>query len=146
MLSETEPSTFAIISHLVLLLEFHERGKLDQGTFHAVETFDNDQNLLPRPVRLGLALADDLSQKRLEGLHVVVLEHPDVGAAETNTEPDRRMVELVRDDEAALGHERGDDRRVRREERRLARLGACPANPEREDWRLVRSLRGRALW
>jgi len=61
---------------------------------------------------LGLALADTFTQQGLQVLHIVVLEHPDVGATEPGTETNGGMVELVGDDEAALANESGNDGRV----------------------------------
>ena len=49
-------------------------------------------------MRLRLALADDLAQQRLESLHVIVLEHAHICARETDTETDRGVIQLVRDD------------------------------------------------
>jgi hypothetical protein len=65
-----------------------------------------------------LSLGDDLPEERLKVDHVVVFELPDGRAREPNAEPDRRVVELVRDDEAALADERGHCRRVGRKAHR----------------------------
>jgi hypothetical protein len=60
-------------------------------------------------MRLGLTLTDNLPEKGLERFHVVVLEHPYVSAAQSCTITDRRMIQLVGDEEAALGDEGGYD-------------------------------------
>lgn len=41
-----------------------------------------------------------------------MLEHPDTGTAETDSEPYGRVIEFIADNEAALVHERRDKRRV----------------------------------
>lgn len=69
-------------------------------------------------MRLRLALADDLSQQCLERLHVIVLEHPDICTTQTNAESNRRVVQLVRNDQTTLADQRRDDRRVRRKAHR----------------------------
>jgi hypothetical protein len=99
--------------YLVLLLELKDLGQVDHRSLHTVKTLDDNQDLLPGSVRLGLTLADDLPQQILERLHVVVLERPDARPAQPNTEPDRRMVELVRNDQAALSDQGRNDGRIR---------------------------------
>lgn len=61
---------------------------------------------------LGLALADTFAQQGLQVLHIVVLEHPDMGTTEPGSETNGGMVELVGDDEAAFANESGNDGRV----------------------------------
>ncbi len=69
-------------------------------------------------MRLRLTLADHLSEKFLEALHVVMLEHPDVGPAHTYTNTNGGMVELVRNDQATLTDQGRDDSRIRRKTHR----------------------------
>jgi hypothetical protein len=69
-----------------------------------------------------LSLGNNLPQKVLEVFDIVVLEHADAGPRETNTITNRSVIEFVRNDEAALAHERWDRSRVgsethRRDER-----------------------------
>ncbi len=59
-----------------------------------------------------LTLADAFAKQSLERVHVVVLELPDGGSAEPHAKADRRVVVLVRDDEASLIDEGRDGRRV----------------------------------
>jgi len=61
---------------------------------------------------LGLALADTFAQQGLQVLHIVVLEHPDVGATEPGSKTNGGMVKFVRDDKAAFSNESGNDGRV----------------------------------
>ena len=82
-------------AHLVLPLQLKHARQVEQSSLHGVKTFNDDEDLLPRAMRLGLALADTLLQQGFQSVHVVMLEHPDVGAAETDTESNRRVVELV---------------------------------------------------
>ena len=105
-------------THLVFLLQLHDTGKTQQRPFHAVQTLDNKQNLFPWAVRLWLALTDDLPEQRLERCYIVVLEHPDIRTTQPRTETDRRMIQLVRDEEATLGDKCGNDRRVGRKAHR----------------------------
>jgi hypothetical protein len=53
-----------------------------------------------------LALGDNLAEQRLKSLHVIMLERSNAGTAESDTESDRRMVELVGDDHASFVDER----------------------------------------
>ena len=103
---------------LILVLELDHTGQVDQSTFHTVETLDDDQNLLPWTMRLRLSLTDNFPQQRLEVVHIVVLEHANISPAQPNTEPDRSVVEFVRDDQAAFVDQRGDDCRVGRKTHR----------------------------
>jgi hypothetical protein len=111
-------------THLVLLLELDQLRQIDQRSLHRVETLDGDHDLLPRSMRPRLTLTDDLPQQRLQILHVVVLELPHARSAHPDSEPDRRVVQLVRNDEASLAYERRDGRRV------------C-SEPHRDDERVV---------
>jgi hypothetical protein len=101
--------------YLVLLLELEDCRQVDERALHRVQTLNDDHNLLPRPVRLRLALGDDFAEELLERAHVVVLVHAHARAREAHADADARVVELVRDDQAALADERRNDRRVRRE-------------------------------
>ena len=65
-------------------------------------------------MRLRLALTDNLPEKRLERFHVVVFEHPYVSTTQSCTITDRRMIQLVGDEEAALRDKSGYDCRVGR--------------------------------
>ena len=63
-------------------------------------------------MRLWLALTDDLSEQRLERCYIVVLETPYIRTTQSRTKTNRRMIQLVGDEEATLGDECGNDRRV----------------------------------
>lgn len=89
----------------VLLSKSDQGGEIAHGTFHGVETFDNDKNLLPRPVSTRLTLRDILAKLVFQVAHVVVLEHINHGTGATSTGTDGSMVELVRDDETALANQ-----------------------------------------
>jgi len=54
--------------------QFDKGRKIDQRSFHAIKTFYNDENLLPRSMSTGLSLADRLAQDGLEMVNIVVLE------------------------------------------------------------------------
>jgi len=99
--------------YLVLLLELKDLRQVDHRSLHTVKTLDDNQDLLPGSVRLGLALADDLPQQILKRLHVVVLERPDARPAQPDTEPNRRMIELVGNYETALSDQGRNDGRIR---------------------------------
>ena len=49
-------------TYLVLLLELNDLGQVHHRSLHTVKTLNDNQDLLPWSVRLGLALADDLPQ------------------------------------------------------------------------------------
>jgi len=67
-----------------------------------VNALDNDHNLLPRPVRSRLALNDGLLEHSLKMLRVVMLEHLDRGAAASNSDHNRSMVQRVADNQRSL--------------------------------------------
>ena len=69
-------------------------------------------------MRLWLALTDDLPEQRLERFYTVVLEHPYIRTTQPRTKTNRRMIQLVGDEEATLGDECGNDRRVGRKTHR----------------------------
>src|ERR1700679_387625 len=96
---------YSDVTHLVLLLQLHDTGKTQNRPFHAVQALDNKQNLFPWAVRLWLALTDDLPEQRLERFYIVVLEHPYICTTQSRTKPNRRMIQLVGDEEATLGDE-----------------------------------------
>lgn len=52
-----------------------------------------------------LSLRDDIPKKLFQIIEIVVLESPNGSSTKTNTESDRRMVELVRDDKRAFRDE-----------------------------------------
>ena len=106
------------VTHLVFILQLHDTRKVHQRPFHAVQALDDNHNLFPWAVRLWLALADDLPEQRLERFYIVVLEHPYIRTTQPRAKTDRRMIQLVRNDEATLGDECGNDRRVGRETHR----------------------------
>ena len=93
---------------LVLLLELDDAGQVAHGALHGVQTLDGDQNLLPWAVGAGLALGDGFAQRALEIAHIVVLEHGDHGSRKTGTESDRRVVQLIRDQQTALADDCGE--------------------------------------
>jgi hypothetical protein len=93
---------------LVLLLELDDAGQVAHGAFHRVQTLNRDQDLLPWAVGAGLALRDGFAQRALEIAHVVVLEHGDHGSRKTGTESNRRVVQLIRDQETALADDCGE--------------------------------------
>lgn len=105
-------------NYLVSLLQLYQGRQVDESALHAVETLHDDQDLLPRTMCLRLALADDLSQKLLQILHIVVLEHANVRAAQPDTETDGCVVQLVGDNEAAFRYQGRDDRRIGRKTHR----------------------------
>jgi hypothetical protein len=109
---------YSDVTHLVLLLQLHDTGKTQNRPFHAVQALDNKQNLFPWAVRLWLALTDDLPEQRLERFYIVVLEHPYIRTTQSRTKTNRRMIQLVGDEEATLGDECGDDRGVGRKTHR----------------------------
>ena len=67
--------------HLVFLLELEDLWQVHESSLHAVQTLDNQQDLLPRTVSLWLSLANDLPQQTFQALHVVMFEHSDAGTA-----------------------------------------------------------------
>lgn len=89
---------------LVLALQFQDSGQVDHGTFHRVETFDDQENLLPGAVSSWLALGNGFTKNTLEVAHVVVLERLNDSTRKTSTDSDRGMVQFVGDDQATLGH------------------------------------------
>jgi hypothetical protein len=97
---------------LVLSLESDDFGEVAHGAFHRVETLDSNENLLPGTVSAGLALGDSLAKNTLQVADVVVLEHFDDSAGKSGAKADGRVVELVRDDEAALSDESREGRGV----------------------------------
>lgn len=99
-------------SYLVLSLKLNHSGQVDERAFHAVQSLDDDHDLLPRSVSPGLALAYDFPQEVLQVLHVVVLESPDDSAAQPHTDTDRRVIEFVGNDEAAFASQSRDGGRV----------------------------------
>ena len=99
--------------YLVLVSEFKDLGQVDHRSLHTVKTLDNNQDLLPGPVCLGLALANDLPQQIFKRLHVVVFEHPDARPAQPDTEPNRRVVEFVGNDQTTLPDQGRNDGRIR---------------------------------
>lgn len=99
-------SLIDIEEELVLLLESQDTGEIAHGSFHRVETFDSDKDLLPRAVSTGLTLSNSLTKELLKFLHIVVLERPDDSSRKTGTNTDGGMVELIRNNEVTLGNER----------------------------------------
>lgn len=69
-------------------------------------------------MRLWLALADDLPEQRFERFYIIVLEHPYIRTTQSRTKTNRRMIQLVGDEEATLGNECGNDRGVGRKTHR----------------------------
>lgn len=69
-------------------------------------------------MRLWLALTDDLPEQRLESFYIIVLEHPYIRTTQSCTKTNRRMIQLVRDEEATFGDECGNDRGVGRKTHR----------------------------
>lgn len=59
---------------LVLVLQCHDTGEIAHGALHRVQTFDGNQDLLPRAVSAGLALRNGLTKLALEIDDIVVLE------------------------------------------------------------------------
>lgn len=100
---------------LVLLLQLDESGQVAHGALHGVQPLDNDEDLPPWPVRPWLSLGDDFAEQFLERLHAVVVKDPDRGARQPRTPSDTGMVEFVRDDQAALPDECGEDGRIHTE-------------------------------
>lgn len=94
-----------IQEELVLLLESQNTGEIHHGTLHRVQTLNSNENLLPGAVSAGLALRNSLAKLGLEIADVVVLERANNSARETGTNANRGVVELVREDQAALGHQ-----------------------------------------
>jgi hypothetical protein len=105
-------SRYSDVTHLVFLLQLHDTGKIQERPLHTVQTLDKNQNLFPWAVRLWLALTDDLPEQRLESFYIIVLEHPYIRTAQSRTKTNRRMIQLVGDEETTLGDECGNDRRV----------------------------------
>lgn len=66
-------------------------------------------------MRSRLSLTHALAQKRLEVHHVVMLVLPNHTPTQPRSKPNTRMVQLVRNDETPLAHERRERRRIRRE-------------------------------
>jgi hypothetical protein len=60
--------------------------RLNHRTLHGEETVDNKKDVLPWPVRPGLALRDDPAEELLERPHVVMLEHADVNTRELHAD------------------------------------------------------------
>lgn len=67
---------------------------------------------------LGLPLTNNLPQQRLQTLHIIMLEHPHIRSTQPDPKPNRRMVELIRDNKAPLTHQCRDKRRIRCEPHR----------------------------
>lgn len=105
-------------TYFVLLLELHDGRQIDKCALHTIQPLDDKHNLLPGPVSLRLSLADNLSQKILQARHIIMLEHADVRPAQPHPKPNRRVVQLIRNDQTPLVHQRGDERRVGREAHR----------------------------
>lgn len=97
---------------LVSLLELEDSGQIDHSSFHGVKALNDQKNLLPWAMSPRLTLTDALSEQIFEIFHIVMLVHPDHGARESSSESDRRMVQLVRDDEATFAHQRREGSRV----------------------------------
>lgn len=98
--------------YFVFLLEFHDSGEINHGTFHRVKTLNDEKNLFPWTMSLGLSLTDDFSEQRLEALHVIMLEHPDVCTAKPDSETDRSVVELIRDHETTFSNKGRNESRI----------------------------------
>lgn len=105
-------------TRLVDVLELDDARQVDESALHRVQALDNEEDFLPRAVRAGLTLRDALPEEVLEVVHVVVLVLAHHGARQARAEPDRRVVELVRDDEAPFAHEGRERRRVGRKAHR----------------------------
>jgi hypothetical protein len=65
-----------------------------------------------------LALADNLPQQRLQTLHIIMLERPDMGSTQPYTEANGCMVKLIRDDQTPLPDKRWNERRIGRKTHR----------------------------
>jgi len=111
-------SGYSNATHLVFLLQLYNTGKTQDRPFHAVQALDKNQNLFPWAVRLWLALTDNLPEQRLERFYIVVLEHPYIRTTQSRTETNRRMIQLIGDEEATLGDKCGNDRGVGRKTHR----------------------------
>ena len=76
------------IAHLVPFLELHNCRDIAHTAFHAVQSLDNKQDLLPGAVSPRLALANTLAQEFLQVLHVIMLECPYNRATEADADTD----------------------------------------------------------
>jgi hypothetical protein len=94
------------------VLQSEDTRKITHGALHRVETFNNDENLLPGAVSAGLALRDSLTHNTLKVGHIVMLEGLNDSTRETSTDTDRSVVELIRDNKTTLGDDGGERARV----------------------------------
>ena len=89
-------------NYLVLLLQLQDARQVHDRPFHAIKAFDNEENLLPWTMGLGLALTNDSLEQRLERLHVIMLENPHISPAQPCTKTNRDVIALVGDEKAAF--------------------------------------------
>jgi hypothetical protein len=83
---------------LVLVLQSKNTGKITHGTLHRVETFDDNQNLLPRTVGAGLTLGNSFANNTFQISHIIVLEALNNGTRKTSTNTDGGVVEFIGND------------------------------------------------
>lgn len=74
--------------YLVFIFQSQKIGEIDDGAFHAVNAFDDDEDLGPGPEFTGLALADRFSQEAFQVLHIIMFVSSDHGAAKSGPETD----------------------------------------------------------
>mmetsp|Transcript_16757 Transcript_16757/g.33535 ORF Transcript_16757/g.33535 Transcript_16757/m.33535 type:complete len:418 (+) Transcript_16757:562-1815(+) len=80
---------------------------------HAVQPLHHHQDLSPRPVRARLPLCDRAAQPVLQADRAVVLEHLNASSTPARADHDRRVVELIAQDQPACSHQRRKHGRVR---------------------------------
>mmetsp|Transcript_10372 Transcript_10372/g.30469 ORF Transcript_10372/g.30469 Transcript_10372/m.30469 type:complete len:231 (+) Transcript_10372:459-1151(+) len=98
---------------LVLLRHFRDVLQVADLALHAINALDHDEDLAPRPPRPRSPVRDGLAQHLFERFRVVVLEGPDQGAGGPTPSDDRRVVELITDDQVTSSHQRRYGRRIR---------------------------------
>jgi hypothetical protein len=97
---------------LVFVLQSKNTGEITHGTLHRVETFDDDQNLLPRTVGAGLTLGNSFANNTFQIGHIIVLEALNNGTRKTSTNTDGGVVEFIGNDQTTLGDKGGERARV----------------------------------
>eukprot|EP00955_Chlamydomonas_euryale_P104944 365603-Chlamydomonas_euryale.AAC.13 len=92
----------------VLLAHSHDVAQVAGLALHGVDALNNDDDLLPRPVRPRLPVHNRATQHAVQVARVVVAEHLDLGAAAARTHHDARVIELVAHNQRTLLRKHGN--------------------------------------
>eukprot|EP00732_Lithocolla_globosa_P003965 Lithocolla_globosa_v1_NODE_3416_length_1677_cov_44.881628.p3 type:complete len:127 gc:universal NODE_3416_length_1677_cov_44.881628:694-1074(+) len=97
---------------LVFFLEGDDCWQVENGAFHRIKPFNNNEDLGERPMSSWVSLGDALAQALLQIRNVVVLKDTDASATVACSDHKRRVVQLITDHQRSLANEGRESSRI----------------------------------